>query len=80
MDPDLDSCPSVTAAAQSAAELARDAARLEREGVDRQVLDRLARRGLLAVAGPPELGGARPAEQRRVAELLSGASPDAWFV
>ena len=68
------------AAARFAAELLADAARLEREGVDRALMDRLAAAGLLAVSGPPELGGARPAEQRRVAELLAGASPDAWFV
>lgn len=84
MSPDLDADPAsgpvVAAAAQAAKELAADAARLERDGVDRVVLDRLAADGLLAVAGPPELGGAWPAEQRRVAELLSGASPDVWFV
>jgi len=76
----LDSTPVVAACAQAARDLAGDAARLEREGVDRPVLDRMAAAGLLAVAGPPDLGGAWPAEQRRVAELLSGASPDAWFV
>ncbi len=76
----LDSSPIVAAASAAAAELAADAARLERDGVDRAVLLRLAADGLLAVAGPPDLGGAWPAEQRRVAELLAGASPDAWFV
>lgn len=80
MSPDLDSSPIVVAAADLARDLAADAARLEREGVDRAVLDRMAAAGLLAVAGTPELGGAWPAEQRRVAELLAGASPDAWFV
>jgi len=76
----LDTSPAVLAATQLARELAEDAARLEREGVGRPLLDRMAEVGLLAVAGPPDLGGAWPAEQRRVAELLSGASPDAWFV
>lgn len=60
--------------------LTADAARLEREGVTRADVQRLADAGLLAVHGPEELGGAGPAEQRRVAELLAGASPDAWFV
>ena len=72
--------PVVQRAAALAAELAHDAARLEREGVDRALLDRMAAAGLLAVSGPPALGGAWPAEQRRVAELLAGSSPDAWFV
>ena len=76
----LDSSAVVLAAADAAHELAADAARLERNGVDRAVTDRLAAAGLLAVAGPPDLGGAWPAEQRRVAELLAGSSPDAWFV
>ena len=76
----LDSSAIVVAASAAARGLAADAARLEREGVDRTVTDRLAHAGLLAVAGPPDLGGAWPAEQRRVAELLAGASPDAWFV
>ncbi len=80
MTGDLDSSPVVVAAGQLARELAADAARLEREGVERSLLDQMAASGLLAVAGPPELGGAWPAEQRRVAELLSGSSPDAWFV
>ena len=80
MSPDLAASPAVSAATALAGELAADAARLEREGVTRPLLDRMAADGLLAVSGPPELGGAWPAEQRRVAELLSGASPDAWFV
>ena len=77
---DVDDSPVVRRAAALAGELAADAARLEREGVDRALLDRMAADGLLAVSGPPVLGGAWPAEQRRVAELLAGASPDAWFV
>ena len=76
----VDDSPVVRRAAALAGELAADAARLERDGVDRALLDRMADEGLLAVSGPPALGGAWPAEQRRVAELLSGASPDAWFV
>lgn len=79
-DDRLAASPVVARAAALAAELARDAAHLEREGVDRGVLDRMAAGGLLAVSGPPHLGGAWPAEQRRVAELLAGASPDAWFL
>ncbi len=79
-DDRLAASPVVVRATALAVELARDAARLEREGVDRGVLDRMAAAGLLAVSGPPALGGAWPAEQRRVAELLAGASPDAWFV
>ena len=78
--PELDDSPVVQQAARLAAELAQDAARLEQEGVGRPLLDRMAQAGLLAVSGPPALGGAWPAEQRRVAELLAGASPDAWFV
>jgi alkylation response protein AidB-like acyl-CoA dehydrogenase len=78
--PDLDDSPVVRGAARFAAELAADAARLEQEGVDRPLVDRMAEAGLLAVSGPPALRGAWPAEQRRVAELLAGASPDAWFV
>ena len=76
----LDDSPVVRRAARLARELAADAARLERDGVDRSLLDRMAADGLLAVSGPPALGGAWPAQQRRVAELLAGASPDAWFV
>ena len=77
---DLDDTPLVRAATQAARSLAEDASRLEREGVGRAVLDDLAAAGLLGSYGPPELGGAPAPVQRRVAELLSGASPDAWFV
>ncbi|MGI8535884.1 MAG: hypothetical protein ACR2K2_05165 [Mycobacteriales bacterium] len=80
MRPDLEFSPIVVRAAELSRSLAPDAARIEREGVDRPLVERMATAGLLAVAGIPELGGAWPAEQRRVAELLSGASPDAWFV
>ena len=78
--PSPDDSAIVRTAADLAGELAADAARLEREGVDRGLMDRMGAAGLLAVSGPPALGGAWPAEQRRVAELLAGASPDAWFV
>jgi len=68
------------AAAAVATELAGRAGVLERDGVRREDLQALAGLGLLAVYGPPELGGAPPSVQREVAELLAGASPDAWFV
>ena len=71
----------MTAAAQDLArDLAAEAARLEEDGVTRADVQRLADAGLLAVSGPPELGGVPDAEQRAVAEALAGASPDAWFV
>lgn len=65
---------------QVAEGLARDAARLEREGVQREDVQALADAGLLAVTGPAELGGLDAVGQREVAEVLAGASPDAWFV
>ncbi len=68
------------AAAVLATELATEAEQLERDGVTRAVVDRMAAAGLLAVHGPPELGGLPLPQQREVAELLAGASPDAWFV
>jgi alkylation response protein AidB-like acyl-CoA dehydrogenase len=75
-----DDSPLLKGAAALAIELAEEARRLERDGVTRADVDRMAGAGLLAVYGPPELGGGTPAEQRRVAELLAGASPDAWCV
>ena len=60
--------------------LADRAAALERVGVTRAVVGELAAAGLLAVYGPPELGGLSAAGQREVSEALAGASPDAWFV
>jgi len=60
--------------------LAPQATAAERDGVPRASIDALAAAGLLAVAGPAELGGLSPAAGREVAELLAGASPDAWFV
>ncbi len=71
--------PVVEATTELAGELRHGAARLERDGVDRAVLASMAAAGLLAVHGPPELGGAGAADQRRVSELLAGASNDAWF-
>ncbi len=56
----------------------RDAAALER-GVQPVDISELAADGLLAVTGPPELGGLDPAGQREVQERLAGASPDLWF-
>lgn len=70
----------MTAAESLAVELSADAARLEDEGVTRDDVAAMAVGGLLAVFGPPELGGVPAPEQRRVAELLAGSSPDAWFV
>lgn len=72
--------PVVRAARELAAHLADDAGRLEREGVTRTEVQALADAGLLAVTGPPELGGVDKPAQREVAEVLAGASPDAWFV
>ena len=57
----------------------RDAAALER-GVEPADVAELAAQGLLAVTGPPELGGLAPADQRAVHERLAGQSADAWFV
>lgn len=56
------------------------AAGLERDGVTRADTDRLAEVGLYGLYAPPELGGADAVEQREVAELLAGTSPDLWFV
>jgi alkylation response protein AidB-like acyl-CoA dehydrogenase len=75
-----DDSPLLKGAAALAADLAEQARRLERDGVTRDDVAAMADAGLLAVYGPPELGGGTPAEQRRVAELLAGASPDAWCV
>lgn len=72
--------PAVAAARDCAAALAATAGALERNGVTRPVLDDLAARGLLGVYGPAELGGVPEPAQREVAELLAGASPDAWLV
>lgn len=61
--------------------LTADAARLEVDGVVRADTQPLVDAGLYGLYAPPELGGApTPAEQREVAELLAGASPELWFV
>jgi len=70
----------VLAAAELAPRLAERATSLEQDGVIRSDVALLAEAGLLAVTGPPELGGVPRPAQREVAELLSGASPDLWFV
>ncbi len=70
----------VARARELAAQLSREAPRLEREGVTRADTDRLAAAGLHAVSGPTELGGLDRPGQRAVAELLAGSSPDVWFV
>ena len=62
------------------ADLAARAHRLEQDGVTRDDVQRMAEAGLLAVYGPPELGGLPAGQAREVAERLAGASPDAWFV
>lgn len=77
---DLDQLPVVRAARALAGELAADAERLERDGVTRATMSRMAEAGMLAVYGPPELGGTTGPAARRVSELLAGSSPDAWFV
>ncbi len=63
-------------------DLAAGAARVEREGVQRATLDRLAAAGLYGIQGPEWAGGseATGATYRRVAELLSGADANTWLV
>lgn len=72
----------IARAEEAAARLAPLAARTEREGVDRPTLDHLARAGLHGVAGPESITGSppSPAVYREVAELLSGADGNTWFV
>ena len=62
--------------------LAGDAERVERHGVERSTLDRLAAAGLHGLAGPPWAGGsdAAPMVYREVAECLSGADGNTWLV
>ena len=60
--------------------LSHRAAAIERDGVDRALLAEMAAHGLLAITGPPELGGLDASGQRAVHEHLAGQSPDAWFV
>ena len=63
-------------------DLAAAAAQVEREGVQRATLDRLAAAGLYGIHGPEWAGGseATGATYRRVAELLSGADANTWLV
>ncbi len=79
-DPGLLPAPLARRLAPVVARASADAERLERDGVRRADLAVLAEAGLLGVYGPPELGGQRHADARLVAEQLSGASPDLWFV
>ena len=62
--------------------LAPDAGRVEREGVQRGTLDRLAAAGLHGVAGPGSAGGSdvAPMVYRQVAEYLAGADGNTWLV
>lgn len=63
-------------------DLAASAARVERDGVERGTLDRLAAAGLYGIQGPVWAGGsdASGATYRRVAELLAGADGNTWLV
>jgi alkylation response protein AidB-like acyl-CoA dehydrogenase len=61
-------------------DLRTDAAAVERDGVDRARMDRLAAIGLHAITGPADYGGAPPAVYRRVSELLAGSDTTTWFV
>jgi alkylation response protein AidB-like acyl-CoA dehydrogenase len=61
-------------------DLVADAARVERIGVGRQDTAQLAEAGLYGLYAAEDAGGVPAAEQRQVAELLAGASPDLWFV
>ena len=72
----------VAAAEALVADLAADAGRVEREGVERATLDRLAAAGLYGIQGPEAAGGsdASGATYRRVAELLAGADGNTWLV
>ncbi|MDP9420462.1 MAG: acyl-CoA/acyl-ACP dehydrogenase, partial [Actinomycetota bacterium] len=62
--------------------LAPEAGRVEREGVERATLDRLAAAGLYGLTGPAWAGGGDvPASvYRKVAEWLSGADGNTWLV
>lgn len=62
--------------------LAPDAGRVEREGVERATLDRLAVAGLHGLLGPASAGGSDAPAQvyREVAECLSGADGNTWLV
>ena len=72
----------VDAARTLAAELTPDAARVEREGVERATLDGLAAAGLHGISGPAWAGGAEApvSVYREVAEILAGADGNTWLV
>jgi len=63
-------------------DLAAAAAQVERDGVQRATLDRLAAAGLYGIQGPEWAGGAEATgpTYRRVAELLAGADANTWLV
>jgi hypothetical protein len=60
--------------------LAPAAAEVDRTAVPSSHLDALADAGILAMSGPPELGGVPGPVGRRVQELLAGADLSTWFV
>lgn len=72
----------VDAARTLAAELAPDAGRVERDGVERATLGRLAAAGLHGISGPAWAGGAEApvSAYREVAEVLAGADGNTWLV
>ncbi|MBW3643619.1 MAG: acyl-CoA dehydrogenase, partial [Actinobacteria bacterium] len=72
----------VETAGALARSLAPEAERVERQGVDRSTLDRLAVAGLHGLLGPVSAGGSDvPAGvYREVAECLSGADGNTWLV
>ncbi len=72
----------VETAGALARSLAPEAERVEREGVDRSTLDRLAVAGLHGLLGPVSAGGSDvpPGMYREVAECLSGADGNTWLV
>jgi len=72
----------VATAEALAPDLAVNAAQVERHGVQRATLDRLATGGLYGILGPGWAGGsdAPGAVYRRVAELLAGADGNTWLV
>jgi len=77
-----DDHPLIDAAKTLAPALSAGAAQVERDGVDRSGLDRLAEAGLYGVQGPEWAGGseAPPSVYRRVAEVLAGADGNIWLV